>query len=91
MRIALGARHGHILTMVLKRSAVVTAAGLAAGIAAAAFLTAYVKSMLYGVGTFDLTTVLLVTIVLAAVAAAAALIPARRAARIDPLVALRTE
>jgi putative ABC transport system permease protein len=91
VRIALGAQRGHILGIVLKRSLAVTAAGLAAGVAAALFAGRYVEAMLYGVAPFDVPTLLGVMTLLAAVAVAAALIPARGAVSIDPLLALRSE
>ncbi len=91
VRIALGASRRHVLAIVLKRSAIVTIAGLAAGLAIVAPASRYVRAMLFGVSAFDPGTVLVVIGGLAAVALAASLVPARRAARIDPVVALRNE
>lgn len=91
VRIALGAPRRHILAIVLTRSLAVTAAGLAAGIAAALPAGRSVEAMLYGVAPFDVPTLLGVTGLLAAVAVTAALVPARTAVSIDPLLSLRSE
>ena len=91
VRIALGARRGHIFAIVLKRSMAVTAAGLTAGIAVASFAGRSIAAMLYGVAPFDLPTLLGVVGLMATVAMAAALIPARTAASIDPLLVMRSE
>ena len=69
----------------------ITAAGLAAGLAAAALLAQSLSKILYGVGPFDPTTFILMPLVLAVAAGLACLVPARRAARIDPLRALRPD
>lgn len=68
-----------------------TVAGIAAGLAGALALTRYLESMLFGVSPFDPATVASVSMLLAAVAALAIYIPARRATRVDPVVALRCE
>ncbi len=69
----------------------VTAAGLAAGTTVALLAGRYVEALLYGVTPFDLPTLLGVLGLLAAVALAAALVPARTAVAIDPMISLRSE
>jgi ABC-type antimicrobial peptide transport system permease subunit len=66
-------------------------AGLALGLLGAILLSRFLQSLLFGVGATDPATFTLVAIVLLAVASAACWIPARRATRVDPLIALRTE
>jgi ABC-type antimicrobial peptide transport system permease subunit len=75
--------------MVLGQGTVIAAAGLTAGLAGAWALTRFMQSLLFGVNQTDTATFVAVAAVLAAVALVATLIPARRAARIDPMVALR--
>jgi predicted permease len=91
IRMALGATPPAIRRMVLREGALVTAAGLGIGIAAALFLTRFLKNQLYGVGADDPWTFAATAILLAGVAIAACYIPARRAMRVDPTVALRCE
>jgi hypothetical protein len=91
IRMALGAEQGRILGMVFRQGAILTAAGLVAGLTGAFALTRLMASLLFGVGTSDAITFSSVAILLAAVALAASYIPARRATRVDPLVALRDE
>ena len=91
IRMALGARPGAILGMVLGRGLALAGVGLGAGLIAAALLTSVVSSMLYGVTRFDPVTFILVPLILATVALAACLVPAGRAARMDPVAALREE
>jgi predicted permease len=91
IRIALGAAPARIRVMVMRELAGLLAAGLGAGVPAAFALTAYVKSQLYGVGAFDPGVVAAAVAVLTFTAAAAAFLPAQRAARVDPLEALRCE
>jgi predicted permease len=89
VRVALGAQRRDIMTMILRDGALLAAAGIVAGLGAAYWLTRYLQSLLYGVGTTDLATYVAVSAVLAGVALIASYIPARRATRVDPLVALR--
>jgi putative ABC transport system permease protein len=91
VRAALGASRWAQLGLVLKSGMALTAAGLAIGLLGALGLTRLLSSLLFGISPRDPWTLLLVSAVLAIVAAAACFIPAHRAARIDPLVALRHE
>ena len=91
IRIALGARPSSVLTMVLRRGFVLTGAGVLIGVAGALLLTRLLTAFLYGVSRFDAATFALVPVVLAAVALIACLIPAGRAAAVNPVVALREE
>jgi len=91
IRMALGARQMDVLTMVLREGMILMGIGVLAGLAGAFALTRLLRSLLFGVTATDPLTYLLVPILLAAVALVACLIPARRAARVDPMVALRSE
>jgi ABC-type antimicrobial peptide transport system permease subunit len=88
---ALGAGKAHIFGQVLRQGLQLTVAGLAAGLIAALFLTRFVRNLLYGVGTMDWLTFAAVSALLGAVALVACLLPARRAAQVEPMQALRTE
>ncbi len=90
VRLALGARRGDVLRMVLSQGALLAAIGLVVGLGAAAATTRLLASLLFGVGTGDLATFAAVAAVLAAVALLASYLPASRAARIDPVTTLRT-
>jgi ABC-type antimicrobial peptide transport system permease subunit len=76
---------------VLRQGMVLTAGGLAVGIAVSLFLTRFLRGVLFGVGSGDWLTFVTVAGLLSIVALAACLIPARRAASIEPMQALRTE
>jgi predicted permease len=91
VRMALGARTEDISRMVLGRSLAITVGGMAVGVLGAWYLTRFMTALLYGVDPIDPTTFAAVIVMLLAVAALAAYLPARRAARIDPLEALRHE
>jgi putative ABC transport system permease protein len=91
IRMALGAQRGDVLGLVLRQSLTLTAIGIVLGLAAAAAVTRYVRSMLFGLTPLDPATFIGVAVVFALVATAAAAIPARRATKVDPLIALRTE
>jgi putative ABC transport system permease protein len=91
IRIALGARSADVLTLVLRQGLVPVAAGLIAGIAGALALTRLLKSLLYEVSATDPLIFGAVSVGLIAVSLAAMYIPARRAAQVDPLEALRQE
>jgi predicted permease len=91
LRIALGATPRLIAVMVLRDGLLLTSAGVVVGLAAAWHTTQYVGSLLFGLGTRDLTAFVAAPAVLAAVALVASYLPARRAARVSPLAAMRTE
>jgi ABC-type antimicrobial peptide transport system permease subunit len=89
LRVALGARRAEVLRMVLTSAMAVVGVGVAIGLAAAFAVSRTVSSLLYGISATDPTTFLGVTLVLTVVALVASSIPALRASRVDPLVALR--
>ncbi|MGH2822884.1 MAG: ABC transporter permease [Thermoleophilaceae bacterium] len=91
VRMALGAEQGDVVRLILGQAARLVAIAVVLGLVAALALTRVLTSLLFGVSPADPTTFLLVPLVLAAVALLAAFIPARRAMRIDPAVALRHE
>jgi putative ABC transport system permease protein len=91
VRMALGAERRSILLMVLRQGLELTVAGSVLGIIAAAALTRVMSSLLFGVSTTDLTTFTAVPLILIATAMIASYIPALRATRVDPVVALRDE
>ena len=91
IRVALGARPGDVLGMVVRQGGVLALLGIALGLAAAFGLTRFLSGMLYGVSPTDLVTFAAVAVLLAAVAVLASYIPAHRATCIDPTVALRSE
>ncbi len=91
IRIALGASQQSILALVLKQGAGLALAGVAIGLFGAFALTRFMRSLLFAVGATDPVTFLIVGAVLAAIACTASYLPARRAARIDPMVSLRAE
>jgi predicted permease len=91
IRMALGARGGDVLRMVVKQGIVLAFIGAAVGIGAAIGITRYLNSFLYGVHAGDPATIISVATVLVLVALLACYIPARRAMRVDPMVALRYE
>ena len=89
IRLALGANRPAILKLVLGQGLLLTAIGLALGIAGAAILTRALAGLIYGVGTLDPLTFAAVPVLLCAVAMLACFIPARRAASVDPITTLR--
>jgi putative ABC transport system permease protein len=91
IRVALGAQRLDILHMAIAEGMRIVAIGLAAGLVGAGIMTRFFRSMLFDVGTTDPITFLSVSAILAGVALFACYIPARRATRVDPLVALRQE
>ena len=91
MRVAIGATPRRILGLVVGEGLRLTGAGLAIGLVLALALTRYVAALLHGVSATDLPVYVGVAALLLAVAAAASYAPARRALRVDPVVALREE
>jgi len=91
VRIALGATSGNVLRMVLGQGMRTIAIGVAVGIAGSFALTKTVSSLLFGVTATDPITFVGVTLLLIAVALLACYIPARRATKVDPMEALRSE
>ncbi|HEX7241058.1 MAG TPA: ADOP family duplicated permease, partial [Longimicrobiaceae bacterium] len=91
VRIALGARAGDVLRMVVRSGLALTAVGIAVGLAAALALTRLLSGMLYGVTATDPVTFAAVPLLLLGVALLASYLPARRATRVDPMVALRAD
>jgi putative ABC transport system permease protein len=91
VRMALGARPAQVARLILRQGLFITAIGIAGGAAAAMWLSRYLRTQLYAIGPLDPGVYTAVTALLAAVAIVACLIPARRATKIDPMVALRYE
>ena len=91
IRIALGARAGNILSLVLKNALRMTIAGIFLGAVGAFALTRLMKSLLFGVMPTDVPTFVVVCLSLLVVALVACYLPARRATKVDPLVALRNQ
>ena len=91
LRLALGARPGAVVGMVVRGALGLAAAGVAVGAVGALWASRFLASLLFDVAPTDLATLAAVSLLLLLVAASAAWIPARRAARVDPLVALRAE
>jgi predicted permease len=91
VRVALGAQPGSIIGLVVRQGMELAAMGILAGLAGSLALTRVMASLLFGVSVTDAATFGAVTALLAAVAFAASVIPARRATRVDPMVALREE
>jgi predicted permease len=91
IRIALGAQVSHVLRLVLGEGMGLVLAGVAFGVVGALALSRFLRSLLYGVGSDDIPTLLCVAALLSIVALGACYLPARRAMRIDPVVALRDE
>ncbi len=89
--VALGARRENILTLVVRQGMQLTLIGIFAGLLGAVALTRVIASLLFGVTTTDAATFLAVPALLAVVAFAATVIPAWRASKVDPMVALREE
>jgi putative ABC transport system permease protein len=91
IRMALGARSEHVVRLVVRQGALLTLIGLVLGIAGALGATHLITHLLFGVSAADPVTFAGVCLILAAVAALASYLPARRATRVDPMIALRAE
>ena len=91
LRMALGAERGGVIWMVLREALLLVGVGVAIGVPLALLLARSVSSLLYGLQPTDSLTISGAVVLLFAVAATASYLPARRASRVDPMVALRYE
>jgi predicted permease len=91
VRMALGAQRSDVLRLVLGSGMTMVIVGVVAGLLASLFLTRTINSLLYGIGTFDAPSLFITAALLIAVALVACWLPARRAMRVDPIIALRYE
>jgi macrolide transport system ATP-binding/permease protein len=91
IRMALGAQRGNVLTMVLSQGVRLIVPGVAAGVVAALLASYLMRSMLFGIHSWDPAIFVVVTVVLAIVTLLASYVPARAATKVDPMVALRYE
>ncbi len=89
--VTLGAQSGHILRLVVRQGMELVGIGIVAVLAGAFALSRVMSSLLFGIGARDVATFVSVPVVLATVALAASVIPAWRATRVDPIIALRQE
>jgi ABC-type antimicrobial peptide transport system permease subunit len=91
IRLALGASRGDVLRLVCREGAVLAGVGLLIGLVGAFGTARFLEGLIYQVSTYDPIVFITVATLLALVALAATLLPARRATKVDPMVALRTE
>ncbi|HMY75746.1 MAG TPA: FtsX-like permease family protein, partial [Blastocatellia bacterium] len=91
IRMALGAQRGDVMRLVVKQGMLLAGVGIAIGLAASLALTRLMKTLLFGVSATDPLTFGGIALLLALVALAACWIPARRATKVDPMIALRCD
>jgi putative ABC transport system permease protein len=91
LRMALGAQPGEVLKVILKQGLLLTAIGIGLGLAGALALTRLLSGLLFEVGSTDPATLISIVLIFTVVALIACYLPARRATRVDPLIALRHE
>ena len=91
VRVALGAQRMQVLALVLRQTTLLTVIGVAAGVAGAAALSRYLEALLFDLTPLDPATFAVVIVTFVAIAMLASYVPARRATRVDPVVALRSE
>jgi putative ABC transport system permease protein len=91
LRMALGASRGNVVKLILKEALILSGIGLAIGLIGAFFIGRALHSVAYGVGTVDYGAIICVSMILAGASMLASWLPARRAASIEPMQALRTE
>jgi ABC-type antimicrobial peptide transport system permease subunit len=91
IRMALGARPGDVVRMVVRSGLVLAAAGVAVGLLGAVALTRLMKGLLFGVSATDPSVYAVIAVLLVGVAGLASFLPARRAAHVDPMIALRSD
>ena len=91
IRMALGAQQNSVIQLILGEAGTLALAGIAIGLVCSLMVAVLMRKLLFGVRPWDLSTFVEVAIVLAACALLASYIPARRAAKVDPMVALRYE
>ena len=91
IRLALGARSSDVIGLAIRRSLLLITVGIVVGLASSVAVTRYLAGLLFGVSPFDVPTFIVTSGLLAAAVTIASYFPARRAARVDPMVALRCE
>jgi len=91
IRVSLGAKRNDVLGLVLRKSFILTTIGVGIGMMGAAAVTRSLEGMLFGLAPLDLGTFAMTAVLFIAIAALASYMPARRAARVDPLIALRCD